>query len=509
MPILPRLPQRVLAGRGGCISARRLVEYHLFERLGRTILLNVETMLFYEATLLVRELVEQLATEAEVDPIYAMGRRYPRAEVEQALAYLEREGFLRSPDEADHRPAPPLRKRRGIRHLELMVTHGCNMGCRYCYGAYGEAGWSDAPHLYGSQSKGMSLETALRGVDFLFRESGTNRDLSLIFFGGEPLLELNLIRRIVPYVRQREAETGKTVSLSLSTNGTLLSEKVVEFLVANRIGCQVSIDGGKEVQDRNRPLRGGMASYDRMLPGVQRLIEARPGRVRARATVAHDEVQVVEIVEHLLGLGFGSVHAEPAVGGPEGMAVSESDVRAIMCQNEKLAGNLVESVRADRRLDYANLVRFVRQTRVVRERLAYYCGAARTYLALSQDGAFYPCHRFVGMDDYRMGDLENGLDLRLQDRILALTVDARATCKDCWARYFCGGGCWKHAVDNSGGLERPEEEVSCRIIRHTIECAMAINTELRLIDAEVLGDGTDPAAVDRYGRARPEVKAGA
>jgi uncharacterized protein len=134
------------------------------------------------------------------------------------------------------------------------------------------------------------------------------------------------------------------------------------------------------------------------------------------------------------------------------------------------------------------LVKFIRMTRVVRQRQAHYCGAGRTYFALSQDGGFYPCHRFVGMDGFRMGDLDSGITPDLQKRILKLTVDNRPVCRKCWARYLCGGGCWKPAVDRYGSLERPEDEISCEIIRHQIECAMAVNTELTDNDKDILGE---------------------
>ena len=171
------------------------------------------------------------------------------------LAYMVREGFI---NEGPHRLSKPiLKKRRGIRHLELMVTHACNLGCRYCYGSDGPENWKGAPYLYGARTGGMSLETAQKGVDFLFEAAGVQKEVSLIFFGGEPLLETGLMEKLLPYVREREKGLDKKVNLSLSTNGLLLSEKTVRFLVRNRIGCQVSIDGPKRIQDLNRCLPDG------------------------------------------------------------------------------------------------------------------------------------------------------------------------------------------------------------------------------------------------------------
>jgi uncharacterized protein len=473
--------------------------------LGKTILYNVGTMLFYEVTDLVHDLVSSLASSPDTDPVNSLADRYKEEEILLALAYLEKEGFFGAmPSGVQNRP-PPLKKRWGIRHLELMVTHGCNMACRYCYGSVGFDPSQSAPYLYGSTTVGMSFDVAKRGIDFLFEASGPQKELSIVFFGGEPLLELPLIERIVPYVRRKEKDTGKSVDLSLSTNGLLLTDAAVNFLVANKIGCQVSIDGPPELHDANRQLPNGRGSHDLILPGIRRLIAARPGRVPARVTVSRESVDLPSIMDHLLRLGFGSIHIEPVIGAAGNLRIVPEDVEQIKRQNEGLAVFLVSEVRKGRYFNYSNLVKFIRQTRVVRERLAHYCGAGRTYFALSQNGDFYPCHRFVGMDAYRMGDPSRGIDETLQRKILDLTVERRPTCRECWARYLCGGGCWKHAVDIHGHLDRPDSDLSCEIIRHQIECAMAINSELNVADQDILSDiyeqATEPYLITEKGEA--------
>ncbi|NLI33358.1 MAG: SPASM domain-containing protein [Deltaproteobacteria bacterium] len=480
-----------------------LNELHLFRVLGKTILYNVITMLFYEVTDLVHDLVCSLASSPDTDPLNSLAGRHNKEEILLALAYLEEEGFFGGmPAGVQSRP-PPLKKRWGIRHLELMVTHACNMACRYCYGSVGPDQWEGASCLYGATTGGMSFDVAQSGIDFLFEASGPQKELSVVFFGGEPLLELSLIEKIVPYVRRKEEETGKNVDLSLSTNGLLLTDAVVKFLVANKIGCQVSIDGPPELHDANRRLQNGKGSYERILPGIRRLIAARPGRVPARVTVSRGSVDLPRVIDHLLRLGFGSIHIEPVIGVAEDMRITPEDVEAIKRRNEGLAVFLVSEVRKGRYFNYSNLVKFIRQTRVVRERLAHYCGAGRTYFALSQDGDFYPCHRFVGMEAYRMGDPIRGIDETLRRTILDLTVERRPTCKECWARYLCGGGCWKHAVDIHGGLDRPDSQLSCEIIRHQIECAMAINSELNVADQDILSElyekATEPYLIAEKG----------
>jgi uncharacterized protein len=481
----------------------RLAEHHVFEMLGKIILFNVQSMLFYEVTPLVRDLVGALSASPRIDPVKSLKGTYGKRDIRVAMSYLREEGLLAESSPDGPRAKPQLKRRRGMRHLELMITHGCNMACAYCYGAPEKKDREETTHLYGSGGTAMDYEVARKGVDYLFRESGAQTDLSVIFFGGEPLLELGTMERLVPYIREKEKESGKTVDLSLSTNGLLLSDRVVEFLTLNKISCQVSMDGPKDIQDKNRCLPNGAGSYDLILPGVKRLMAARPGRVPARVTVSHNAVDLVRVTEHLLALGFGSVHIEPAIGSSGATRITAEDLEQIKSQNEQLAVFLVKCVRSNRYFNYSNLVKFIRQTRVVRERQAHYCGAGRTYFALSRDGVFYPCHRFVGMEEYRMGDVDAGLDPALRERILELVVDNRPTCRECWARYLCGGGCWKHAVDSNGCLEAPENELSCEIIRHQIQCAMAINSELKVSDKDILSDlyedATEPYLVTEKG----------
>ena len=463
-----------------------LTEHHLFQRFDKQILFNVETMLFYEVNPVVSDLVASLEKNQDSVNVASLRQKYDRWEIKNTITYLEKEGFFGKGD-GDHRSVRPvLKKRRGIRHLELLVTHSCNMACRYCYGAHGQEKWEGNPYLYGADSGGMSFDTAKKGVDYLFEASGPQKELSIIFFGGEPLLEIDLLEKIVPYIRRKEKGTGKKADLSLSTNGLLLATETVDFLAKNRIGCQVSIDGPAGIHNRTRLLPNGKGSYDAILPGVKRLISRRPGKVPARVTAAHKLIDLKGVVSHLFDLGFGSVHVEPAIGSSGEMGVTNEDVEEIKRQNEALALFLVESVKNNRFFNYSNLVKHIRHTRVVKERLAHYCGAGRTYFALAQDGGFYPCHRFVGMDKFRMGDIDNGIDLTLQKKILNLTVDNRPVCRECWARYLCGGGCWKHAVDAHGSLDTPEYDLSCQIIRHEIECAMAINSELAVSDQDIL-----------------------
>lgn len=470
-------------------------EVHAFERLGKKIVFNVETLFFYEADPVTFDLISS-PVRGDLTGLEPLIGRHGLHSVRNAVERLRAERFIRATTSSPRVRALPRPRR--PRSLELMVTHRCNLRCRYCYGSNGSSDWADASHLYGDDGGDMSFETAARAVDWLIGVSGGQNKLNLVFFGGEPLLVFPLIRRIVEHADGRGRATDKSFSYSLSTNGLGLTEEVVDFLEQYRIGCQVSIDGPPSVHDRWRVAADGRGSYDRAIEGIRRLIARRPGRVPARATFSHDSVHLPEVVSHLFELGFGSVHVEPALGLDPGSCISEADLKTVEVQNEQLAALLIDRVRMNRIFHYTNLVRNVRQTRVVRNRRQHHCGAGRTYLAVSRDGSIFPCHRFVGLEDYRMGHVDEGLRFEAVERFHGRTVDRRPGCAKCWARYLCGGGCWKHAHDTHGNLDRPDEDRSCRIQKHLIECAMAVNTELRVQDAEILADAAETSVEPQF-----------
>jgi uncharacterized protein len=358
----------------------RFAEYHRFQRLDRSLLYHVETMRAYEVSPAVEDLVaawQALSDAANADSARhdvassqqsgsgyeetsarmlekaiapLRNRNSPEALAEAARALIA-SGFIGigSPDTRPRTPAP---RREVVRHLELMVTHACNLRCSYCFGCPSPNDLPASRHLYGSKTPGMSLETAQRGVEFLIAQSGSVRDLGLIFFGGEPLLAFPLVREITRYARRREAETGKRFHLSLSTNGLLLNRRIVAFLQAQRISCQVSIDGPDWIHDYARCHASGRGSHQRLVERAQLLIAARPGRVPARGTVSHGRVNLPAALEHLLQLGFGSAHLEPALGACGPFTVTAEDVPVIQAQQEQIARFFLRSLLEGSFYDY-------------------------------------------------------------------------------------------------------------------------------------------------------------
>ncbi|MBI2431896.1 MAG: SPASM domain-containing protein [Candidatus Hydrogenedentes bacterium] len=472
----------------------RVAECHAFQALGQRILLNVETSLFYAVNNVSLDLVGYCSRLGMHKGMSLARRRYRREDVEEAASYLASEGFFTTAPPP--KPAPEHRSY-PLRTLELCVTHGCNLACRYCYGRTPLPANDASCFLYGASTAPMSEETAFRGIDYLFANSGRLRKVHVTYFGGEPLLNFPLIKAVTRYCRAREKQHGKEAELSVVTNGVLLDEERVHFFNQHRVSVQVSMDGPKGIHDANRSFRDGSGSYDVMLPGVKQLLKNRNGRVPVRATAAHGALELRAVLEHLLGLGFRSVHIEPALGGDGKSAFNEQDLDQMLAQEEEVAALIVDRIQQGEFLDYHSLVRHVRATRLVRDRRYFFCGAGRGLLCLSNEGKFYPCHRFAGIEEYCLGDLDEGIDESKRAPFRTLHVGRRPGCRTCWARYFCGGGCWKHAHDAHGGLEQPDEQFSCRIVRRQTELAMAINAALGVTDQEIVSGRYEAASAQQ------------
>lgn len=474
----------------------QLAELHVFRKLGRLVLLNVETLRYYSIDPWIADLIRDLATDPAPLTAEALSERYGQSRLRFALRDLVREGIVRDTSLGDNSSpaALPIRKRRGIRNLELMITHGCNLRCSYCYGVTPAGELACSPHLFGAAQAAMPIEVAQAGIDFLYRQCGESQEACVTFFGGEPLLAFDQIQSLVPYILAEASRRKISVKLDLSTNATLLTPPIARFLADNSFICQISIDGTSDAHNAHRRFPAGYGSYQATHDGARLLLEVMPGRVRARLTVT-TATDLIRDTTHLLEMGFQSVQAEPAVGGTGPASLDDAGVKRMIAAENTLAETIITEHLAGRALNYHTIKRRMIETRSIRVRKGFHCGAARTLVALSQDGGFYPCHRFVGIPAFRMGSLTDGFDPAWQERILELSVDLRSGCRECWARYLCGGGCWKHAYDAHGTVERPDTDGSCEIIRNQIECALAMNTILCSTAGPDKGVGTRPDPV--------------
>jgi uncharacterized protein len=332
----------------------------------------------------------------------------------------------------------------------------------------------------------MSDLTAVEAVEFLLGQIPSRSRGRILFFGGEPLLRWDLLQRIIPYVRKREREEGKRILLSLTTNGTLLNEEKIQFLRHHRVQINVSLDGPSEIHDRMRVYPDGSGSYKHILGNLNKLLRVQ-GICSLRATLNPSEPRLTEVVEHLLHLGSTFVHTEPASDliGDGGM-LSPQAIDRLKEGYRDLKERYIQAIQTESRLlPIFGFVRILRLLERAGELKVYGCGMGRSYVALSPQGEFYPCHRFVDQRDYLLGNLHQGLSREARERFVSLHVHQREGCRACWARYLCGGGCYYEAVLTHGDLEVPDL-AHCELTQEIITDAIEIGTYLSQVRREEL-----------------------
>jgi len=387
--------------------------------------------------------------------------------VEKALSDADLILFGVKSGESPSRIKPPP-----IRSIALFVTQVCNQRCVYCYGDGGS---------FGSEGE-MSRSTARGAVDWLIEQSGKGGKLCIAFFGGEPLLNFPLIEDIVGYAGERGDKSGKEFEFCISTNGSLLDDEKIAFFVDHGFYVTVGFDGPRDIQDSQRPYKNGEGTYESVLPGISKLIEVSPGGVACRAT-AWVGADPVRMRETLLDLGFSRVVIAPAApslfeGNSRG--TEPAPYAEMLSMFEEEAKTLLNSTKNRdtetlRRLRRSHLLCDLLGRFINRRKRHLPCRAARQYVAVSSAGDVYLCHRFVGMDEYRLGSIFNGGLQRdqYQKGILHLSE----TCANCFAKYLCAGGCMQENAGSTGSAFVPNE-ASCRLVRGTTELAAYLTCRL-------------------------------
>ena len=378
---------------------------------------------------------------------------------------LKADGLLFAPDTYAGK-AGALKQRSGdvVKALCLHVAHTCNLSCSYCFASQGK---------YQGERALMSFEVGKRALDFLIENSGTRRNLEVDFFGGEPLMNWDVVKQLVAYGRSREAETGKRFRFTLTTNGVLVDDEVIDFCNREMHNVVLSLDGRKEVNDRFRVDWSGKGSYDRIVPRFQHFVERRGDRnYYVRGTFTHHNLDFTNDLFHMADLGFTELSMEPVVCAPEDpCAITEEDLPKVFEQYEILARDMLRREKEGKPITFYHYMIDLEHGPCIYKRLSG-CGSGTEYLAVTPWGDLYPCHQFVGDEAYRMGDIWQGVtNTALRDKFAGCNVYARPQCADCWAKLYCSGGCAANAYHASGDITGVYE-LGCRIFRKRMECAI-------------------------------------
>ena len=353
-----------------------------------------------------------------------------------------------------------------IKALCLHVAHSCNLNCQYCFASQGK---------YHGERALMSFEVAKQAMDFLVANSGDHVNLEVDFFGGEPLMNFEVVKQTVAYARSIEKEAGKNFRFTLTTNGMDVNDEVIEFANRECHNVVMSIDGRKEVHDHLRKDYQGNGSYDRIVPKFQEFAKRRGGKdYYVRGTFTHNNTDFTNDIFHLADLGFTQLSMEPVVCSPEDpYALTKEDLPVLFEQYEILAKEMLRRKKEGRPITFYHYMIDLTHGPCIHKRIAG-CGSGTEYFAVTPWGDLYPCHQFVGDEAYRMGNVWDGVtNLQIQTKFRQCTVYARKECDDCWARLFCSGGCAANAYHAAGDI-RGVYDYGCQLFRKRMECAIML-----------------------------------
>lgn len=401
------------------------------------------------------------------DEVAAQLPQYARAEVNGAweeLLVLQKQGLLFTDDNyIDPSAAALMKQDAPIKALCLHVSHDCNLRCQYCFASTGDFGTG--------HRMTMDVETAKKAIDFVIQRSGSRRNIEVDFFGGEPLMAMDTVKATVDYARSLEEKHGKNFRFTITTNGVLLNEENIAYINREMSNAVLSLDGRPEVNDKMRKTISGTGSYDVILPKFQKLVEGRGDKdYYLRGTFTRYNRDFSADVMHIADQGFRNVSVEPVVGSPDcDYTFREEDLPGILAEYEKLAEQLLH--RPDVNFFHFNVD--LSQGPCVIKRLRG-CGAGCEYVAITPEGDIYPCHQFVGNEEYKLGNLyEDTFNMDLSHRFGELNVYTRPDCQQCWARFYCSGGCSASNLLVNGDIKIPNR-FGCDMQRKRLECAIAM-----------------------------------
>ncbi len=391
------------------------------------------------------------------------------------IASLKEDGSLFAPDTFAPMAGALKEKTSGVvKALCLHVAHTCNLNCSYCFASQGR---------YSGERAVMSFETGKQALDFLIANSGDRHNLEVDFFGGEPLMNFEVVKQLVAYARSVEKAAGKNFRFTLTTNGMLIDDDVIDFANKEMSNVVLSLDGRKEVHDRYRVDYLGRGSWDRIVPKFQKLVEARGGRnYYMRGTFTHANPDFLEDIKVMLDLGFDELSMEPVVCAPnDPSALDEHDLEIVKKQYEDLAELMLKRRREGRPFTFYHYMIDLSGGPCIYKRISG-CGSGTEYMAVTPWGDLYPCHQFVGDEKFKLGNIWDGVtNHEMQAEFKSCNVYARPECADCWAKLYCSGGCAANAYHATGSI-RGVYKSGCELFRKRMECAIYLEALKSLDD---------------------------
>ncbi len=445
---------------------------HQYKSNGFNIVLDVNSGSVHVVDDLVYDMIALYESQSKESIIEMMlskytASEYSRKDIEEAMEEIEelkKEGCLFTQDIYENYIIDFKKRQTVVKALCLHIAHDCNLACRYCFASEGE---------YQGDRGLMSFEVGKQALDFLIANSGNRKNLEVDFFGGEPLMNFNVVKQLVQYGREQEKIHNKNFRFTLTTNGVLLNDDIIEFLNQEMANVVLSVDGRKDVHDWMRPTRNGKGSYDLIMPKFQKLAKSRNQKdYYVRGTFTRHNLDFAKDVLHLADLGFKQISVEPVVADEaEEYAIQEADIQKIFDEYDQLARELIERKKNGKGVNFFHFNIDLSGGPCVAKRLSG-CGSGTEYLAVTPWGDLYPCHQFVGKEEFLMGNVFDGVKKTdIRDEFKLCNVYAKPKCKECFARFYCSGGCAANSFNFNGNINGTYD-VGCELQKKRIECAI-------------------------------------
>ncbi len=443
---------------------------HRYKANGRNIVLDVGSGTIHFVDDLTYDVLGLYLEHKERDIIDILKDKYDTSEILESLNEINElveSGMLFSPDDDkgyildNYKPS--------LRALCVHPAHDCNLRCDYCFASAGS---------YHHGTSRMSIDTGRKCVDFLIDQSGINKHLEIDFFGGEPLMNFDVVKDMVEYAKKKGREHDKDFGFNITTNASLLTDDSIKFINDNMYNVVLSLDGRKEVNDRFRHNIANGGSYDAIVKNICKLIAGRDKdkEYYIRGTYTQYNLDFTEDVKSIADLGFKEISMEPVVSDDSKYAIREEDLPRIFDEYDRLLEFCMQRENEGNPINFYHFDIDLNGGPCTLKRITG-CGAGFEYLAVDPTGNIYPCHQFVGMDDYKMGNIFDGIkDTKMGNLFLKSNIYTKKKCTKCWAKFYCSGGCHASNLKMGGGFDKTYD-IACEIVRKRMECAIALQTE--------------------------------
>ncbi|HEK5107249.1 TPA: thioether cross-link-forming SCIFF peptide maturase [Clostridioides difficile] len=450
---------------------------HKFSMNGYNIVLDVNGGAVHVLDDVAYDLLDFYKEKSKEEILEILKSKYQEEKINEAyeeILNLEKEGLLYTEDTYQYHPSF-VHREPVIKALCLNVAHDCNLKCKYCFAAQGD---------FGGEKELMSFEVGKAAIDYLIANSGSRKNLEIDFFGGEPLMNFEVVKQLVDYGRSVEKDYNKNIRFTITTNGVLLNDEIIDYINENMHNVVLSLDGRKEVNDNMRPTLNDKGSYDITLPRFKKLVEkrAKDKYYYIRGTFTRDNLDFSKDVMHFADLGFKLTSVEPVVGDESNpYALREEDLPKIFEEYEKFAVEYADRQLQGNGFKFFHFMIDLNQGPCVIKRITG-CGAGNEYLSVTPNGDIYPCHQFVGNEEFKMANIfdeEIVLPENLKNMFREAHVYTKEECKQCWNKFYCSGGCHANAINFNNDISKPYE-LGCEMQRKRTECSIMIQAKLML-----------------------------